>query len=313
MCFLVYRGSKTSLAGATLLISVVTALSWYLFVAGGVTVVTFANFLSYVGQGLATDFFNPASRPPIVLQALGITPLAQGFLHDVNRAIQYLVLFSLVAGLLVFVRKKNKSETERVFLPFITGAVLILAASVVVPYFAGGLNMSRFYHISLIFASPCLVCGIQGIVSGISSICRARISASNHLSYKFTISSKGWISAASVLILYSLFSSGWVWAVTMDRPESPILDRERMLNSSDLSTKLSYFNRYTIPQDIAGALWLKASIPNDRLSCADYSSRFHVLNSYGGFPRTDPTTLSGRTPDSGSGPPASLLPWPGCR
>ena len=104
------------------------------------------------GDGLKR---NPASRPSVLLQALGVS-VAPGFLHDANRVIRYLMLFTVVLGFFAFMRKSQKNNAERRMFPAMTVAFTLLASAVVLPFFAGGLNLSRFYHISLQLISPCL-------------------------------------------------------------------------------------------------------------------------------------------------------------
>jgi hypothetical protein len=70
-----------------------------------------------------------------------------------------------------------------------------------------------------------------------------------------------------------------------------------MLNSPDPLRKLAYFNAYTVSQDVAAARWLRSHI-QDRPVCADLTARYHVLNSYGEFPRQGPVLPYCDLPDS---------------
>jgi len=268
-------------------LSAVVAFSWYVFVASTSAFISLSGFLFYVGTGIVRDFFSPSSRPLILIQALGLAPGVPGVLHDANRITQYLVQVFLLIGYAALILKRRKSLAERAFLPLMTLGFLLLGAAVVVPYFGEGLNLSRFYHLSLLLISPSFVYGAQALQSIVGRANRYL----RHGPARMGLNLK-WVIAASVLLLYFLFTSGWVWAVSMDRPTSLILDRERMLQYPGLSTKIAYYGEFSVSRDIAAARWLKFHNTYERPICADYVSRYHVLNSYGELPRQGPTLPS---------------------
>jgi len=270
--------------GLLLIGSVVMAAGWYALAAGGVAALGLANFVSFTANHFLEDFINPNSRPTMVLQALGLASVTPGLLHDLNRVTQYSVLFCMVVGFLVFLGKNQKSLTERQMIPLTVAGFCLLFASVIVPYFAAALNLSRFYSFALLFVSPCFAYGAKGI----ESIFRSMVASLRGSIFRVQIHSttlKAWLLIATILFSYFLFTSGWAWAVGMDTPTSPILDRQRMATSPDLRVKASYFNAYIIAEDIAGTYWLTSHLAPDRFLCADYASRYHVLTSYGGFSR----------------------------
>jgi uncharacterized membrane protein len=88
----------------------------------------------------------------------------------------------------------------------------------------------------------------------------------------------------AVVSSYFLFTSGWVWAITMDTPVSAgtVFDWQRMRDSSDTNIKIAYFDDYTTQQDRDAALWITTYGLMSRVVCADSNSKFHVLASYGG-------------------------------
>jgi len=268
----------------TVLLSFVMVLCWYGFVAGGEALADLAQFVSFTANGLINDFFNPASRPPLVLQALGLSASTPGLLHSIYRLSNYLVIFCIVLGFFVFAFRK-RTRVEKMMLTPIAVALGLLIAAALLPYFGGGLNLSRFYHIALIFAAPCFIYGVQRLDSGIQRL----LSLLRPRAIRFPPRhSTRWLLAVIVLSSYFLFNSGWVWAVTADRPTSGVLDWQRMLNSPDPGVKLGYFDRYTVSQDIAAARWLRFYIQDDAPVCADLMAREHVLDSYGEFPRLGP-------------------------
>ena len=125
-----------------------------------------------------------------------------------NRYIQYLVLGGLIFGFIVLCFKKSKSDTEKKMLPVTAVGVAMLAMSVLLPFFAAGLNLSRVFHIALILFAPCLIYGAQKIHSVSSLVLRhSKLIRFESLPGKRVV-------VAALLVSYFLFVSGWVWAVT---------------------------------------------------------------------------------------------------
>jgi uncharacterized membrane protein len=272
-------------SASMVLLFVVVVLCWYWLAAGGIALSSLARFVSIVGGGLIRDFYSPASRPATILEAVGAMGATPGLLHDVNRVTQYVVVLSLVFGFVTFILKRQKSAAERSILAPMMLGFSLLGFSVVLPFFAGGLNLSRVFHIALLFLSPCFVYG----TSQIESLLRKGYSILHRdIPHIPALHCRRWTLAAIILLSYFLFVSGWAWAISGDRPTSLILDRGRMLSSPDLSLQLSYYDEYTVAQDIAGAEWMRSHIPSSGSVCGDSTSDNHVLNSYGEFPRDEP-------------------------
>lgn len=274
-------------SSSMVLLFVVVVLCWYWLAAGGIALSSLAKFVSIVGGGLINDFYNPASRPSTLLQAFGAVGATPGLLHDANRAVQYVVILSLILGFVTYVLKREKNSAERSMLAPMMVGFSMLGLSVLLPFFAGGLNLSRVFHIALLFVSPCFAYGTSQIESLLG---RGYRTLSRDILHFRMPHWRMWTIAATILLLYFIFVSGWTWSISMDRPTSLILDRDRMLNSPDLSLQLTYYDEYTVGQDIAGAQWMRSNIPSSGsgLVCGDSNSRYHVLNSYGEFPKEGP-------------------------
>ena len=261
----------------TLCLSVVVTLIWYVSVAGGTALISVTKFLSFVARGLTEDFLAPSSRPSIVSDALGLTQIVPGPLHTLSRVTQYALVFSIILGFFVFMRKRNKDLTERKMIPLMIGSLCMLASAVILPNFARGLNLSRFYHVALLLVSPCFYLGAERLGSAFRAI---PLSIFRDVRVRVSLLREGSVPAA-ILFSYLLFSSGWVWAVTMDNPTSPVLDWQRMANSADVNLKVQYYSIYVVAQDVAAARWVKSHVSTRSAVCADAISRNHVLTSYG--------------------------------
>jgi len=159
---------------------------------------------------------------------------------------------------------------------------MLLGLSASIPFFAAGLNLSRLFHIALLLMSPCIVYGTDKSVHALAYVfgrMRFRRLASFFASRR--------LLAVLLLMSYFLCSSGWVWAASMDRPTSFVLDWQRMRGSSDPILRVTYFAEYTVTDDVAGAVWVHSYVNGDNV-CSDYISQYHVLNSYADLPRSRP-------------------------
>jgi uncharacterized membrane protein len=283
----IFRRRVLALYGSImLLLTVVTLLAWYAYVAGGAGVAALSRDFSMIFNGIIEDFFAPDTRPQVAVQALSFQGMP-GILHDVNRATLYLVQLCLIIGFLAFLLKREKSEAERKMLPLMVVAFIFICSAVTLPFFAATLQLGRIYHIALLFASPCFLYGV-GVLDSSLGLVGSFLSKVLHMRLCIRFSARSAL-AAGILFSCFLFTSGWAWAVSMDVPTSLVLDSERFLVSSDVRLNAVYFMDYTVPEDIAGARWLLTYHSSPRPICADIIARWHVLNSYGEFPREGPT------------------------
>jgi uncharacterized membrane protein len=276
------RRAERSSALMTILLTIVAAMFWYLVSAGGTVVLTLTGFLTSVTRLVVADFLNPTSRPVIVQEALGYGPVQSSVLHLINRLTQYFVVFCIALGLLIFLHKKRTS-LERQMLPFMTGSFALLMLAIFLPNFAAGLNFSRFYQIALLFVSPCFFYGGEKMVGAFGGTLEFLSRKRVRLPARAVA-----LLLAALLFSYFLFTSGWVWAVSVDKPSSYVFDWQRMANSPDNSSQLQYFATFTVSQDVAAARWTESYVASPPDMCSDILSREHVLNSYGDRPRQGP-------------------------
>jgi len=283
----VFRRRDVALCGSMImLMTVITCLAWYAYVARGEAIAALSRNASIIAKGIVEDFFASSARPQAVVNAVGFTGMS-GILHDMNRATLYLIQFFLILGFLGILLKRGKNEMERKMLPLMVVAFMFIGSAVVLPFFAATLQLSRIYHVALLFASPCLLYGVN-VLDSLARLVVSHFDKISHVRIRTGFSAKS-ILTVGLLFSYFLFTSGWVWAVSVDRPTSLQLDFERFLTSPDVGLNAVYFDAYTVPKDIAAARWLLAYHSNSRTICADIIARYHVLNSYGEFERQGPT------------------------
>jgi uncharacterized membrane protein len=255
---------------------------WYAFVTSGSDLAHLTLTLLGVSAGALKDFLNPSSRPLIVSEALGYG-VHPGLLHDLNRATNYAINMLLILGFLVFAFKRQKSGREEMILPFATSGFVLLGASVVLPHLAGALNFGRTYHIALLFVAPCFFYGCARIYSSVKKV-YAQLGGVHLPSVHMRFSGR-WAMAAFIIVSYLLFTSGWVWAVSMDLPTSYTFDGQRILSTRTAD----YYNYFDAPEDVASARWLRPQLTNGSSLCSDFLSRSHIMTAYGGIPEGDPS------------------------
>jgi uncharacterized membrane protein len=255
---------------------------WYAFVTSGSDLTHLTLTLLGVSLGAVKDFLNPSSRPLIVSQALGYY-VHPGLLHDLNRATNYVANVLLILGFFVFAFKRQKTRSEEMMLPIITSGLVLLGASVLLPYLAGALNFTRVYHIALLFVAPCFFYGCASTYSSVKKV-YAYLGGVRLPSVHMRFSGR-WALAAFIIVSYLLFNSGWVWAVSMDLPTSYTFDGQRILSSRIAD----YYNYFDAPEDVASARWLRPQLTNGSSLCSDFLSRSHIMNAYGGIPVGDPS------------------------
>jgi len=273
------RSALSGVSLSTLLIAVILTFGWYSSVAGGTGLLSITGGLSFVYGGVQNDLFALSSRPAIVQEAATFGGMA-GLLHDANRLSQYVVQVFLLLGCFALLLKRKKSIPEYQFLPFTLGAMALLVGSVFLPFFASLLNLTRIYHIALIFVAPCFCYGVDIACSIVKPLRPILSNLFRPKAVPFRVSRS---LAAAILICYFLFVSGWFWAVSMDRPTSMILDASRM-QSYDVWTQQSYYLDLTSSPDISASRWIQSTSPQQNL-CSSHAFAYQVLNSYGDRPR----------------------------
>jgi uncharacterized membrane protein len=136
----------------------VAMCAWYIFTSGAVV---FNSFTSLATQ-IAAQFggiFNPASRGTEVLTGLGLAQ-SPSMLNTVSRAFAYLTEIFIALGFLALILKKTHFRFERDYTIFSIVALAFLVALIAVPGLANVLNMTRFYHILLMFLAPFCIIGM---------------------------------------------------------------------------------------------------------------------------------------------------------
>jgi len=272
----------------------ISAFALYTFVAGGAAINQLGTVFSNAIADTFGSFLSSTSRPTVVLLATGAEAALPGPLHIFNRVTQYLVQVFIVLGFFTFAIKKQKTLTEMQMVPLMTAALLFLGAAVTLPFVANALQVTRIYHLALLFLAPCFVIGVEKICSLGKNVATSNWTTL-HLGYqlpRLPHLQRKWVLAAAILACYFLFVGGWMWSATMDIPTSVVLDGQRMRDSTNPLSLATYRQDFLESQDVAAAVWLKAVRSMNNPICADGVTRYGVLTSYGGIPRTGPESVN---------------------
>ena len=262
------KSEDRSINLAFVILFITFTLTWYMFVSDSSVFNMVVNIEKLIINRISSDFLDPDSVQGLKL-SLGQS--APGLLHDLNKAMNYFnQIFIIIGGIVLLLRfKVTKFEFE-----YITFAELNLGlcfAGVTVPFFASAINMSRLYHITLIFLAPLCVIGGIAVIRGIIKL--VGISWTDRL---MSISIK---ILSIYFAIFLLYQSGIVFELTEGSSYS---------YSLNMTMDFPRFN----DREVSGAVWLNNERGNNTMYAdgnrilllagfeQDLLSRFPVDSSY---------------------------------
>jgi len=224
------RVSNTIIA----LFSVVT-LFWYQYIAQGFE---FRKLVHISKQTLLMleDVFNPQYSQGLYLMVSSQRSVLREITKWVNISAQAFITLGVIMMIYMILKKKKSRHIEFYILSFIF--FFYDVAGVMLPLFANRLNVSRLYHLTHFFIAPYLLFGFS-IIKEITS--RFKKVGGNLLNTSKIV--------GIFLIVYFLFTSGWILTVA-DDPFSPV-----WLKRQDYAT-------WTVPE-IAGGKWIAGNKYDD--------------------------------------------------
>lgn len=255
----VLKRSSRSITVAMVLQFFVLMFTWYVYTSRSAIFESFISYGEYVLSQLS-NFFDPASREPVVLIGLGLEAPPTVW-NAIGRIFVYTTEVFIVVGFVGVLLKRVKIRFEQEY--FVSGALsmVLLAALIIVPGLAGTLNMTRFYHILLFFLAPFCVVGAEVIGELIFKKRKAEFATT--------------ILLVAVLVPYFLFQSGFVYEMAGVQCWSVPLSKYRM-DPSILMCTWAYVNGWKA----YGAFWLRDHISVQVTNVyKDWSA--HELVSYG--------------------------------
>jgi len=263
---------KKTITATSAIFLFIFALTWYIYVSSSAPFESVVSIGSRIYNGIVSEFFVAWARDPLILRAFGI---GSGIIQRQNfRIVQYVTQFFIIVGVIRFVMRYKETRFDWEYGAMTLTSTVIIAMSVVLPYFASSLNMSRIYHFTLIFLAPFCVLGGETIFTEFLNLSKSRLSQKN----KETCVT---LLISIVLITYFLFNTGFFYEVTGDIPSSVSLSMERMKISDETEVKVWFQSMIVSQQDVLSATWLSKTRNATFKVYADFISGHHVLRSYG--------------------------------
>jgi uncharacterized membrane protein len=205
--------------------------------------------------------FNPYTHDSPILSLLDVTNqnIKMSFIRYLNSyIIRFTQLLILIGSIKLFYDSiHKKSNGKNSFLIFIAISLIILIFALIVPYFSQGLNMTRTYHITLIFLAITIPYGIQFITD---NICKA-----------IRIKSVAKFFSVFFVIVFLLFQTG-VMGLVFNEYNSPNI-------SQKIDNPAQFYGAYTHESEKYGAEWI--SQKGTDVVFSDSTAAQHVLTSYG--------------------------------
>jgi uncharacterized membrane protein len=237
----------------------VAMFGWYIFTSGAVVFTSFTSMATQIASQFG-GIFNPASRGTEVLTGLGLAQ-SPSMLNTVSRAFAYLTEIFIAIGIVALILKKTHFRFERDYTIFSVVALVFLVALIAVPGLANVLNMTRFYHILLMFLAPFCVIGMWASVQFV-------------FKHEKTILVS--LVIVAVLVPYFLFQTNFVYEVAKTESWSIPLSAYRM-NPLQLYESYGFIDSHSV----YCAEWVSNNLPCQNNTLVADTGLDTALTAYG--------------------------------
>jgi uncharacterized membrane protein len=278
-------------SGGLALGCVAMAFVWYIAVAPtpfDALAATFDN----IRQGLLSS----AAAPGIS----GLTPIYFSALQRVSEFLFYGLQLSIILGLFGAIFLYKKMKFDELYLSMSLFSFLIMVFCIVLPSFAAGLVVERFYHFASFFLAPFVVLGILALYDWIMNFKRslsrsmfrgsldlrrnlsrflARLNFKNTQATDLKVKSAGLFLVSLILVFFFLFKVGFIYEVVGNQTSSISLSYERIRVNP--TQNLAFWSACTPEEDVVSASWLHDHMNSQSNVYADKPSSMRVLASYG--------------------------------
>lgn len=278
----IMKGGRT-LSSVYVLLFPVMALAWYIYLSLSAPFTTFVEAFGRIYLNLLTDLFNPGARGGHVARTIAIGAFPS-FLHRMGSIMVNITQLFILIGFLKLIRKRRGMKFNREFIGLSLGSIVILFASVIIPGFAGILNVQRFYHVTLYLLAPLCILGGKTFFGALEGMRNRVISLSRKPKHR----EYGVVLISIVLTTFLLFEIGFVYEIAGDIPTSIPLSMSRV-------NKVQLYGAYTPKQEVFSARWLSKNRGGPLEVFADQIARENVLVSYGGIHKSNVIILSPAT------------------
>ena len=218
---------------------------------------------------LLTDFFNISSRGEPLQVAFGIIESPTIF-HSMGRYMFNIAILLIFIGFISLLLKwrRDKFDSEYVLITSLNMGLMF--AALVVPLFAGFLEIGRLYQFALLFLAPLFALGAETLFMTFLNLNKRK----QHVDLKNKKKKKNicLILTSIVLVTFFLFSTGFIYEITGDPvPSSFALSKDKLQDSPIL----------ILESDVFSARWLSEyGGVKYILTYSDTLSLTNVLTSY---------------------------------
>lgn len=273
------------ITGAFVLFFIAFAFLWYTYVSSSAAVESIASIGNNIVTVIFTEFFTQGGKGYLLSLALGGALSTPSLLREIHVIVQYVTEFFIIVGILGLVARWKGFKMNLEYSVMAVASMVVLLMCIVLPYFAGYLNVTRFYQITLIFLSPFCVLGGIALFRGALKLFKAS---------RITIKAV-YAMLLIVLVVYFMFNTGFLYEVTGDVPFSASLGLQRMKASTDPAVEVNFNGFYTYAVEVFSARWLSEYGSNASEVYADAQATDRVLVSYGMISPQDLTAISNDT------------------
>jgi len=208
----------------------VTAFAWYSYISGS----SIFQWILTIGNNILSNIMELGDPKSTALNI--VTSKASSFLYEVTKALYMIVNFLILLGILALLLKcaEGKFDKKKEYAIFSLSNFAFLLSGMLIPYFSNAIGTTRLYHISLLFLAPFSVVGGSFLWNRLQK-----------KSKSFHTEKANFLKVLSLfLMVFLLFSSGFIYEIAHDRP-----------SSISLNGKMD-FPRFNC-QEVAAAEWLK--------------------------------------------------------
>ncbi len=235
---------------------IVLALSWYLYTTSSSSFNGIVHVGKDIYRGIFTDLFNPETRDPNVLLAIGGSLERESIQYKIYRYLNYIIQFFIIVGFIRLIAKHKEIKFHLLYMTMAFVSMIILLLSIFIPFFSGKLGMGRTYHIALFLLAPLCIIGGETVFE-MASFGRY-LNTSNNSFKKIVV--------LAILIPYFLFTTGFILQITGETPQKIALS----INEIDSPP---HFN----DREIFGAKWLSDKSADNLGVYADSNGLYALL------------------------------------
>jgi uncharacterized membrane protein len=272
------------ITGAFVLFFVAFACLWYMYVSSSAPLESVASIGNNIVTSIFTEFFTQGGKGYLLSLALGGALGTPSLQREIHIIVQYVTEFFIIVGILGLIAQRKGFKINREYSVMALASMVLLLMCIVLPYFAGYLNVTRFYQITLIFLSPFCVLGGVALFRGALKLFKAS---------RITIKAV-YAMLLIVLVAYFMFNTGFLYEVTGDVPFSASLGLQRMKASTDPGVEVNFNGIYTYDVEVFSARWLSEYRSDASKVFADVKARV-LLVSYGMISPEDLRAISNDT------------------